>query len=93
MTRKAFTPLLLISLGLAVLTFVTPWAAKAASTDLAIRAGAVLATSWLALVVYALITIGKRGLCFLLGTPLIGFWFFELFVIAWGCAHNVRACR
>jgi hypothetical protein len=88
----AFRPLLLISFGLALLAFVTPWAVRPANTDLAIRASAVLAFSWLAVVVYAFIKFKKRGLWFLLGTPLIGFWFFVLFLIAWGCAHNVRAC-
>jgi hypothetical protein len=88
----AFRPLLLISFGLALLAFVTPWAVRPANTDPAIRASAVLAFSWLAVVVYAFIKFKKRGLWFLLGTPLIGFWFFVLFLIAWGCAHNVRAC-
>jgi hypothetical protein len=88
----AFRPLLLISFGLALLAFVTPWAVRPANTDLGIRASAVLAFSWLAVVVYAFIKFKKRGLWFLLGTPLIGFWFFVLFLIAWGCAHNVRAC-
>jgi hypothetical protein len=92
MALKAFRTLLLISIGLAILAFVTPLAVKPASTDLAIRASAVLAASWFAVVVYAFIKFGKRALWFLLGTPLIGFWFFVLFLIAWGCAHNVRAC-
>jgi hypothetical protein len=92
MAPKAIRKLLAISLGLAILAFVTPLAVKPATTDLAIRASAVLAASWLALVVYAFIKFGKRGLWFLLGTPLIGFWFFALFLIAWGCAHTVRAC-
>jgi hypothetical protein len=92
MAPKAFRKLVAISLGLAILALVTPLAVKPASTDLAIRASAVLAALWLAVVVYAFIKFGKRGLWFLLGTPLIGFWFFVLFLIAWGCAHNVRAC-
>jgi hypothetical protein len=92
MAPKAFKPLLVISFGLAILAFVTPWAVKPASRDLAIRASAVLAASWFAVVVYAFIKFKRRGLWFLLGTPLIGFWFFVLFVIAWGCAHNVKAC-
>ena len=53
---------------------------------------AVLAAVWLATVVYAVIRFKKRGLWFLVGTPLIAFWFFVLFLIAWGCAHNLRAC-
>jgi hypothetical protein len=93
MTPKPLRTLLVISLGLAILTFATPWGVKAASTELTVRASAVLAASWFAVVVYAFIKFGKRGLWFLLGTPLIGFWFFELFLIAWGCAHTLRACR
>ena len=89
---RAFRPLLLISLGLALLAFVTPWAVRPANLDLAIRASAVLAAGWVATVVYALIRFKKRGLWFLLGTPFIVFWFFVLFLIALGCAHNVSAC-
>jgi len=92
MAPKAFRTLLLISIGLAILAFVTPLMVKPASTDLAIRASSFLAASWSAVVVYAFRKSGKRALWFLLGTPLIGFWFFVLFLIAWGCAHNVRAC-
>jgi hypothetical protein len=92
MATKAFRPLLAISLGLALVAFIAPLAVRPAMMDLAIRASAFLAASWLAMVVYALIKFKKRGLWFLLGTPLIGFWFFVLFLIAWGCAHNVSAC-
>jgi hypothetical protein len=93
MSRLAFKPLFLISLGLALLAVVMPMAVRPANTDLAIKASAVLAASWVAIVVYAFAKFKKCGLWFLLGTPLIGFWFFVLFVIAWGCAHNIKACR
>jgi hypothetical protein len=92
MITTAFRPLLLISLALATLALVTPWAVQPASTDLAVRGSAVLAASWLAIVVYAFVKFKKRGLWFLLGTPMIVFWLFVLFLIAWGCAHNVKAC-
>jgi len=92
MVIKAFRQLFLISLALAILAFVTPLAVRPASMDLAIKASAVLAGSWVLIVVYAFTKFKKRGLWFLLGTPLIGFWFFVLFVIAWGCAHNIKAC-
>jgi hypothetical protein len=90
---KAFRPLLLISLGLALLACVTPWAVRPANTDLAVRASAVLAAGWLATLVYAVIRFKRRGLWFLFGMPLIAFWFFVLFVTAWGCAHSLRACQ
>jgi hypothetical protein len=89
---RAFKPLLLISLALAILAFIMPWAAWPAKTDLAIRVSAAIAAGWVATVVYALVRFKKRGLWFLLGTPFVVFWFFVLFMIAWGCAHNLRAC-
>jgi hypothetical protein len=92
MATKPFRQLFLISLGLAILAVVTPLAVRPASTDVAIRVSVLVAASWVAIVVYAFIKFKKRGLWFLLGTPLIVFWFFVLFVIAWGCAHNVKAC-
>jgi hypothetical protein len=82
MAAKAFRQLLAISLGLAILAFVIPLSVRPARLDLAIRASAFLAASWLAMVVYALIKFKKRGLWFLLSTPVIGFWFFVLFLIA-----------
>jgi hypothetical protein len=93
MATKAFRRLFLISLGLAILAVVTPLAVRPASTVLAIRASALVAASWVAIVVYAFIKFKKLGLWFLLGTPLIVFWFFALFVIAWGCAHSLKACH
>ena len=92
MPKLAFKPLFLISLGLALLAVVMPMAVRPANTDLAIRASAILAASWIAIVVYAFAKFKKRGFWFLLGTPLIVFWFFVLFLIAWGCAHNLKAC-
>jgi hypothetical protein len=88
---RAFKPLLLISLALAILAFIMPWAAWSANTDLAIRVSAAIAAGWVVTVVYALVRFKKHGPWFLLGTPFV-FWFFVLFVIAWGCAHNLRAC-
>jgi len=92
MVINAFRPLFLISLALAILAFVTPLAVRPGSMESAIKASAVLTASWVAIVVYAFAKFKRRGLWFLLGTPLIGFWFFVLFVIAWGCAHNMKAC-
>ena len=88
----AFRPLLLISLGLALLAFITPWAVRPGNMDSAITVSAVLAVMWLVVVVFALVRFKKRGLWFLLGTPLIMFWFGVLLLIAVGCAQNVSAC-
>jgi hypothetical protein len=89
---KAFRPLFLLSLGLATLAVVTPLAVGPANASLAIRVSIVSAASWIATVVYAFAKFKKRGLWFLLGTPLIFCWFFVLFLVAWGCAHTIRAC-
>jgi hypothetical protein len=68
---KAFRPLFLLSLGLATLAVVTPLAVGPANASLAIRVSIVSAASWIATVVYAFAKFKKRGLWFLLGTPLI----------------------
>ena len=86
----AFRPLLLISLGLALLALVTPLVVGPANKDLAIRASAIFAVIWLATLVFAVFKFKMRGLWLLSGTPLVAFWFFVLFLIAWGCAHTLR---
>jgi len=88
----AFKRLLLVSLGLAALAFVMPWAAGPTTRDTAIRVSIMIAAGWLATVVYAFVRFKMRGLWFLLGTPLVAFWLFLLFIISWGCAHNLKAC-
>jgi hypothetical protein len=65
---------------------------RSANTDTAIKVSAVLAVLWGALIRFAFTKFRKRALCFLLGTPVIVFWFFVLFLIAWGSAHNIKAC-
>src|SRR6266536_2494599 len=91
MVMTAFKRLLLVSIALATLAFIMPWAAGPATRDLAIRVSMVLVVGWLAIVVYALIRFGRLGLWFLLGTPLVVFWLFVLFMIAWGCALSRHA--
>ena len=92
MVMTAFKRLLVVSLVLATLTFIMPWAAGPATRDLAIRVSLAVAVGWLAILVYAVVRFKSRALWLLLGTPLVGFWFFVLFLIAWGCAHNLKAC-
>jgi hypothetical protein len=79
-------------LVIALLALVTPMTMRAANTDVAIKASAVLAAFWIAIVVFAFAKFKMRAIWFLLGTPLICFWLFVLFLIAWGCAHTVKAC-
>jgi hypothetical protein len=92
MRGEKFRALFFTSLGVAILTLVTPVLLKPGIRDFAIELSALFALAWAAIVLYAFIKFKKRGFWFLLGTPLIFFWFFILFLIAWGCAHGVRAC-
>jgi hypothetical protein len=47
---------------------------------------------WIVLVVFAFTKFKWRALWFLLSTPLTGWWFIVLYLIASGCAHNVKNC-
>src|SRR6266571_1541607 len=85
-----FRPLFLASLAIAALAFATPLLVKPGNTDAAIKVSALLALLWGVLVLFAFTQFKRRALWFLLGTPFIGFWFFVLFLIAWGCAHNLK---
>jgi len=60
--------------------------------DNVVKASAFLALLWGVVVLVAVIRFRKRGLWLLLGTPLALYWPFALFMIVWGCAHNIRAC-
>ena len=87
-----FKPLLLASFAIAGATLALPLLVRPGNTDPAIKVSACLASFWGVLVMFAFWKFRRRALWFLLGTPFIGFWFFVLFLIAWGCAHNVKAC-
>jgi hypothetical protein len=58
----------------------TPWLVRPANTDTAIKVSAVLAVLWGALILFAFTKFRNRALWFLLGTPVIVFWFFVLFL-------------
>jgi len=51
-----------------------------------------LALFWTALVIFALVRFRARGLWLLFGTPLALYWPVVLFMLAWGCAHDIKAC-
>ena len=89
---KNFALLLLTSLVVAALAFAIPLLIGPGSRDEGIKVSALLACLWGVLILFAFAKFRRRALWFLLGTPFIGFWFFVLFLIAWGCAHNLKAC-
>jgi len=92
MATNNFRPLLFASLAVAALAFGTPWLVGPANTDTAIKVSALLAVLWGLVVLFAFTKFKRRALWFLLGTPFIVFWFFVLFLIAWGCTHNLKEC-
>ncbi len=51
-----------------------------------------LAICWLVLFVVGLFKFRSRGLWLLIGLPLAAYWPFVFFMIAWTCAHDVKAC-
>jgi hypothetical protein len=78
--------------SVAALAFGPAWLVRSANTDTAIKVSAVLAVLSGVLILFAFTKFRKRALWFLLGTPVIVFWFFVLFLIAWASAHNIKAC-
>jgi hypothetical protein len=86
MVTNNFRPLFLASLAVAAFAFTTPLLVRPGNTDTAIKVSALLAFVWGVLVLFAFTKFKRRALWFLLGTPFIVFWFFVLFLIAWGCA-------
>ena len=56
------------------------------------RVSAFLTLVWIVLVVFAFGKFRWRAFWFLLGTPLVGYWLFIGYLLASGCAHNVKNC-
>lgn len=92
MTTNSFRRLFVASLVVAVIAFGAPWLVNPGSTDTAIKVSALLAFVWWLLVVSAFLKFRQHALWFLIGTPLVGFWFFVLFWIASKCAHDLKSC-
>lgn len=56
------------------------------------RLSALLSLVWIVAVVFAFVKFKWRAFWFLLGTPLAGYWLYIMYVIALGCAQNVKNC-
>jgi hypothetical protein len=89
---KNFRPLFIASIIVALCAFGVPWLVRPWNMDAGVTASGWLALFWFAMVIVSFVRFRRRGWWFLLPTPLAFFWLFGLFLIAWGCAHNIRAC-
>jgi hypothetical protein len=56
------------------------------------RMSALLTLVWIGQVVFAFTKFKWSALWFLLGTPLVGYWFFVLYQITSRCAQNIKNC-
>jgi hypothetical protein len=60
--------------------------------DSATHVSLFLALCWLVGFVVGLFKFRSRGLWLVIGLPLAAYWPFALFMIAWRCAHDIKAC-
>jgi len=60
--------------------------------DPAIHVSLFLAICWLVLFAVGLFKFRSRGLWLLIGLPFAAYWPFAFFMIAWKCAHDIKAC-
>jgi hypothetical protein len=80
------------SLLIAALALAIPFGTAPGAMDEAIRVSALLTLVWFILLAFAFVKFKWRAFWLLLGMPLTGYWFFVLYLIASGCAHNVKNC-
>jgi general stress protein CsbA len=86
-------PLLVLSVAVAVLGAVLPFAAQyEPGLTRSWIASVCLVLFWLILVVVGLVKFKKRGLWLLIGAPIALFFPFALVTMFWACAHNRFAC-
>ncbi|HXJ88036.1 MAG TPA: hypothetical protein VMS18_14535 [Candidatus Binatia bacterium] len=60
--------------------------------DAAPKVSALLTLVWIAVVIPAFTKFKRRAFWLLLGTPLVGYWFVVVYVIASGCSQNIKNC-
>jgi hypothetical protein len=82
-----------LSLAVAVLGAVLPWANKyePGLTNSWI-ASVFLALFWLIIVIVGLVKYKRRGLWLLIGTPIALYFPFALVMMLWACGHDRFAC-
>jgi hypothetical protein len=89
---NSFRTLFAASLVIATLGIGIPFVTAPGSMDAAIKLCMLLTLVWIALVIFVFTKFKWRGLWCLLGAPLTGYWFIVLYLIATGCAHNIKNC-
>jgi hypothetical protein len=80
------------SLAIAFLACVLPYLFPPGAWDAMILISLCLGLLWLICLVAAMVRYRKKGLWFLVGLPFVLYWPAALFMIGWGCAHDVRNC-
>jgi hypothetical protein len=89
---RSFRPSLIVSLVISVLSIALPFVTAHGSMDGAIKLSMFLSFIWVVWVTLAFAKFKWRALWFLLGLPLAGWWLVVLYLIAAGCAHNLKNC-
>ena len=86
--------LLSISLALALCAGFGPWIILHSGALLPVYGFVILlcSVSWLALLIIALVRYRLRGLWVLIGLPFVLFWPVMLYLLAQGCAENLKNC-
>jgi hypothetical protein len=62
------------------------------SMDSATHVSLFLALCWLVVFAVGLVKFRMRGLWLVIGLPFAVYWPYVFFMIAWTCAHDVKAC-
>jgi hypothetical protein len=89
---NSFRSLFIVSLVIAVLGITVPFVTAPGAMDEAIKVSMFFTLVWIVLVGFAFMKFKWRAAWFLVGTPLTGWWLVVLYLIASGCAHNVKNC-
>lgn len=84
--------LVAISLAIAGAACFLPFFFPSGEWDSLIRVSRWLTFAWLLTFVWCVVRYRKKGLWFSVGFPLLLYWPYVLFMIGWGCAHNIKNC-
>jgi hypothetical protein len=88
--------LLALSLAIAIAALFYPFFLGSSffdsSMDSATHVSLFLALCWLVVFAGGLVKFRMRGLWLVIGLPFAVYWPYVFFMIAWTCAHDVKAC-
>jgi len=89
---NSFRSVLAVSFLIAFLSFGIPFITEPGAIDGAIKASLFLTLLWTALVIFAFTRFRWRALWLWFGLPLTSYWLVVLYLMASGCAHNIKNC-